>query len=148
MGEAAGAALEAPLRVLDTMPNTVEVEAAAHQTHLATLDSLAVRLYLAQVAAVREEPVAAVLVTLVEPGAVIRQAEAVLLVGLRLMAATIPLDAGMAAAEQLVNRLAQAAMAVCQAAEEAAEEERQVLAQVVLMGVQADAERLECGLFR
>jgi len=139
-------ALEATLRLRVAMPNTAEAEAVARQTRLATLASLAVRLSLAQAAAVREEPVAAVLVTLVEPGAVIRLAEAVLLARLEQMAQTICSDAEMAAAVVLGKPRRQAEREEFQAGVVAVVQATQV--QEVKMVAQADAERLECGHIR
>ena len=125
-------ALEATLRLRVAMPNTVEVEAAAHQTRLATLASLAVRLSLAQAAAVREEPVAAVLVTLVEPGAVMRLAEAVLLAHLAQMVEIILLDAEMVAAVVLGKPQVQAER-----------EEFQAVVEVEVQATQVQAVKME-----
>ena len=125
-------ALEATLRLRVKMRNTAEAEAAAHQTHLATLDSLAVRLYLAQAAAVQEEPVAAVPVRLVEPGAVMRLAEAVLLAHLAQMVEIILLDAEMVAAVVLGKPQMQAER-----------EEFQAVVEVEVQATQVQAVKME-----
>jgi len=104
-----------------------------------------VRLSLAQAAEVREEPVAAVLVRMVEPGANTPQAGAVLVVRHRQTATIIRLDAAMAAAVQRAKILPQVATAGFPAAEAAEAAEIPTQAQAVPMVVQVELAKSVCG---